>query len=224
MDFVFNLDTEVASTAGGSGGSFGTMETGVYDVTIVTATLGKTKSKNNCIDLSLVTADGHEKTIYQAFILDEKWATGSVNHGYKDWMAFAVVMGLKGITTFNKPLVKEDGSPVMKNGQPVVLNAVKELDGKKCKLAIVKELDFYKGEVTEDNIVFASFTEAGLNANEKINSLDPEALGKLDGRLSDKKTKRLKAHIANGGSAEVSGDTNEDKQEPEVDDSDLGLD
>ena len=215
-DFVFNLDTEVASTAGNGGGSFGTMETGIYDVTINHAVLGKTKGGNNKLDLSITTADSHTTTLYQAFIMDEKWVSGSEHYGYRDWMAFAVVTGMTGCTVFKKPLLKDDGTPVLKNGAPVVLNAVKELEGKKLKLAIVKEFDVYNGEVTEGNEIFASFTEAGLNANEKTNSLESTAMGKLDGRLSDKKSKRYKAFIADGGNtAEV--------ETVEEDSADLGL-
>jgi hypothetical protein len=216
-DFVFNLDTEVASTAGNGGNTFGTLDSGVYDVEIVTATLGKTKSKNNKLDLAIKCADGHTTTIYQAFVLDEKWATGSENFGYKDWMAFAVVSGLKSVTPFKKPLLKDDGTPVLKDGVPVVLNAVKELEGKKLKLAIVKSLDVYNGEIKESNEVFASFTEAGLNANEKTNGLEPVALEKLASRIADKKSKAYKKFIADGGSSDDS-DTEE-----EIDDTDLGL-
>ena len=217
MDFVFNLDTEIASTASNGGNTFGTLDSGVYDVEIVTATLGKTDKGNNKLDLAIKCANGHTTTIYQAFVLDQKWASGSDNFGYKDWMAFAVVAGLTSVTTFQKPLLKDDGTPVLKNGTPVVLNAVKELEGKKLKLAIVKSLDAYKGEVTEKNEIFASFTQAGLNANEKTNSLPASALEKLTPRLADKKSKNYKAFIADGGTT--------DSSEPEVSASaeDLGL-
>ncbi|NOQ31132.1 MAG: hypothetical protein GQ570_08430 [Helicobacteraceae bacterium] len=217
-DFVFNLDTEVASTAGNGGGSFGTMETGIYDIVIDHAVLSKTKSGNNKLDLSFTTTDGHNTTIYQAFMMDEKWTTGSDNFGYKDWQAFAVVAGLSSFTTFQKQLLKDDGTPVLKNGTPIVLTAVKELEAKKLKLAIVKSLDAYQGEVTEKNEIFASFTEAGLNANEKTNSLESTALGKLDGRLSDKKSKKYKAFIADGGSTEEVAEAEE-----ATTDEDLGL-
>lgn len=215
MDFVFNLDTEIASTAN-SGNTFGTLDSGVYDVEIVTATLGKTDKGNNKLDLAIKCANGHTTTIYQAFVLDQKWASGSDNFGYKDWMAFAVVAGLTSVTTFQKPLLKND-TPVLKNGTPVVLNAVKELEGKKLKLAIVKSLDAYNNEVTEKNEVFASFTPAGLNANEKTNSLPASALEKLTPRLADKKSKAYKAFMADGGAI--------DSSEPEVSASaeDLGL-
>ena len=216
MDFVFNLDTEIASTASNGGNTFGTLDSGVYDVEIVTATLGKTDKGNNKLDLAIKCANGHTTTIYQAFVLDQKWASGSDNFGYKDWMAFAVVAGLTSVTTFQKPLLKND-TPVLKNGTPVVLNAVKELEGKKLKLAIVKSLDAYNNEVTEKNEVFASFTPAGLNANEKTNSLPASALEKLTPRLADKKSKAYKAFMADGGAT--------DSSEPEVSASaeDLGL-
>lgn len=217
MDFVFNLDTEIASTASNGGNTFGTLDSGVYDVEIVTATLGKTDKGNNKLDLAIKCANGHTTTIYQAFVLDQKWVSGADNFGYKDWMAFAVVAGLTSVTTFQKPLLKDDGTPVLKNGVPVVLNAVKELEGKKLKLAIVKSLDAYKNEVTERNEIFASFTPAGLNANEKTNSLPASALEKLAPRLADKKSKAYKAFMADGGIT--------DSSEPEVSASaeDLGL-
>lgn len=225
--FVFQLDTEVASEAGRSGGSFGTVETGIYKAKIVTATLGETKSGNNKIDLSL-DLDGHDLTIYQAFVLDEKWASGSDNFGYKDWQAFAVVSGMTGCTTFPKPLMKDDNTPVMKDGQPVILNAIKELDGVELKLAIVKVYDVYGGKVTEKNEVFASFTLDGLNANEKTNGLAPTTMAKLEGRLADKKTNKYKAHIENGGLPNASdyegGTKSEPVAEAPVSTADLGLD
>ena len=217
MDFVFNLDTKIASTASNGGNTFGTLDSGVYDVEIITATLGKTDKGNNKLDLAIKCANGHTTTIYQAFVLVQKWASGADNFGYKDWMAFAVVAGLTSVTTFQKPLLKDDDTPVLKNVVPVVLNAVKELEGKKLKLAIVKSLDVYNNEVTEKNEVFASFTPAGLNANEKTNSLPASALEKLTPRLADKKSKNYKAFIADGGIT--------DSSEPEVSASaeDLGL-
>ena len=217
MDFVFNLDTEIASTASNGGSPFGTLDSGVYDVEIVTATLGKTDKGNNKLDLAIKCANGHTTTIYQAFVLDQKWASGSDNFGYKDWMAFAVVAGLNSVTTFQKPLLKDDGTPVLKNGSPVILNAVKELEGKKLKLAIVKSLDAYNNEVTEKNEIFASFTPAGLNANEKTNSLPASALEKLTHRLADKKSKNYKAFMADGGPVDST------ESEASVSTEDLGL-
>ena len=218
-DFVFVLDEEVAVTAGGGGSTFGTLDTGVYDFTVVTATAGKTRSGNNKLDLALVTADGHELQIWQAFVMDQKWKTGSENFGYADWQAFASVTGMKSFTTFQKPLLKEDGSPVQKNGADIILNAVKELEGVKVKLAIQKEFDVYNNEVSEDNVIFASFTPAGANASEKINGdTTCTALGKLDGRLNDKKTKRFKAFEANGGTTTAVGtSTEEEPEEEEID-------
>lgn len=199
-DFVFKLDTDVASTAGNGGAPFGVLDSGIYDVEVVHATLGKTDKGNNKLDLAIKCANGHTTTIYQAFVLDQKWISGAENFGYKDWMAFAVVAGLQSVTTFQKPLMKEDGvTPVLKNGSPVVLNAVKELEGKKLKLAIVKSLDVFNNEVTEKNEVFASFTVDGLNANEKTNSLPSSALEKLSSRIADKKSKKYKTFLADGG-------------------------
>lgn len=206
-DFVFELDTDSAKTAGHGGNSFGVLDTGIYDVTITTATLGKTKSGNNKVDLSIVTDENHETTIYQAFVLDKKWASGKDNFGYKDWQAFAVVSGMKSLTPYKKPLLKEDGSPVLKNEAQVILNAIKELDGVKIKLAIRKELDIYNGGLSEKNTVFASYTSAGASASEKLNNDDSATeLNKLDGRLNDRKTNRYKAWEADGG-AELSNNT-----------------
>jgi len=202
-DFVFVLDeAEALKASTGAGGKFGTLETDMYDVTITTATLGKTKGGNNVLDLSIVTEDGHETTIYQAFALDPKWTSGAENFGYKTWQAFIVATGIKGMTTFQKPLLKEDGSAVIKNGSPIVLNAVKELEGAKVTLAIVKALDYHKGEVTEDNEVFASFRTSDKASSKEI--LTGTGIGgtyeKMKGILSDKHEKAYKAYKADGGS------------------------
>ena len=221
-EFVFELDEEVAGTAGNGGGAFGPLETGFYDCEIVTASLGKTENGNNTLDVSIKTDTGHELTIYQAFVMDKVWASGKENFGYKDWQAFAVVTGIKGVTSFDKPLLKDDGAPVLKNGKPVILKAVKELEGVKVKLALVKVLDFYKNEVTTDNAIFASYTPAGANAKEKLAGDDSRtALEKLTPRLADKQEKRYKAYIANGGSTE--GTLPEEENTPEASAKDLGL-
>ena len=217
-DFVFVIDEEASASASTGGGSkFGTMETGVYDVTIGTASISKTKNGNNVMDLSIKTDDGHETTIYQAFMMDAKWSSGADNYGYATWQAFITTTQMKGMSVFQKPLVKEDGTAISKNGQPIVLSAIKELEGKKVKLAIVKVFDMNKGEPTEGNEVFASFTTDGASSKEVLSgSASGVVLEKLSTRLSDKKTKTYKAWEADAGD-ELPADL------PEAGTEDLGL-
>jgi len=216
-DFVFEIDEEASASASTGGGSkFGTLETGMYDVTITTASLGKTKGGNNKIDLSIVTADGHETTIYQAFVPDKKWSTGSENFGYKTWQAFITASGMTGLTTFQKPLLKEDGSPVMKNGAPIVLNAIKELEGKQVTLAIVKKLDFHNGEEKAENEIFASFSFPAHASSKEILGKTEAGLtyNKMKDVLADRMTKEYKAYKADAPEAGTA---------PEAEDEDLGL-
>ena len=206
-DFIFEIDEEASASAStGAGGKFGTLDTGIYDAVITSASLGKTKAGNNVMDLSIKCDDGHELTIYQAFVMDKKWASGADNFGYNTWQAFITTTQMKGMTKFQKPLLKEDGTPVMKNGQPVVLNAIKELEGAKIKLALVKVLDYHKNEVQETNEVFATFNADGASSKEILSgSQAGQVLEKLAPRLADKHEKAYKAFIANGGETEDNG-------------------
>lgn len=192
MDLIFNLE-EVELAKESQVSSFGVLPTGMYkNATIVRAVANKTKGGNNIIDLTLKTEDGKETTIYQAFELDQKWASGKLNEfGYPRWLRFAKACGMKSASTFKDALVKEDGTPIFKKGtqEQIVLTCYKELHGKKVDLGIQKVLDVYNGTVKESNEVYDSFA-CGSATSDKL----AEKLTKT------KETKEYKAFIANGGS------------------------
>lgn len=191
MDFVFNLE-EVNNAKEAVAGGFGILESGVYkNCTIVRGVHSKTKSGNNVLDLAIKTETGHETTIYQAFMMDAKWANGSENkYGYEAFLRFAKACGMKSADTFKEPLLDRDGKQITRKGtnDAVVFDSFKDLKDKKCDLGIVKVLDVYNGEVKTTNEVYDTF------------SCGSESSDKLATRIADKKTKAYKEFKANDSS------------------------
>lgn len=186
IEFVF--DEEVAEEAEQGGGSFGTLDTGVYKVTINHASLGKTTGGNNTLSLGITTDSGQETTIWSAFgTIDKTWASGSENFGYKDFQSFMAACGAKSITPVPYDLKKEDGTLIKK------LSVVKELHGVICTLAIQKEFDFYNGEEGESNVIHSSYNSKGQTYLEAKSNLKAEKIDKVGSRLKDRTTKRYKA-------------------------------
>jgi len=185
IDFVF--DDELAVEAEATGGSFGVLPTGIYDVTINFGALDKTSKGNNTLSLDITTDSGHQTTLWNCFgTLDKVWASGSENYGYKDFQAFMAACGAKSITPTPYALKKEDGT-LIKN-----LSVVKELHGVKCKLAIQKVLDVYNGEVKEKNEIHSSYNAKGQTYLEAKSGTPAEKINKVAERLKDKETKAYK--------------------------------
>ena len=196
----FNFDEDLVEEAEATGGSFGTLDTGIYPVTINFASLDKTAKGNNTLALDITTDDGHQTTIWAAFgTIDKTWSSGTENYGYKDFQAFMVACGAKTITPTPYTLKKDDGTVIKE------LSVVKELHGKKCVLAIQKELDVYNGQEKERNLIHSSYDEKGRTYLEAKGNLPAEKKDKVAARLQDKLSKAYKAQ----GSAPVVDDTEE---------------
>jgi len=193
MELVFNL-TEVQEAQEAVAGGFGILESGMYkNCTIVRGVHSKTKGGNNALDITVKTETGHETTIYQAFVMDAKWANGSDNkYGYAAFLRFAKACGMNSAETFQEALLDRDGKQVLRKDQtPVIFTSFKALQNKKCDLGIVKALDVYKGEVKETNEVYDTFA-CGSESSDKLGS-----------RLKDKATTAYKEFMANGGESEA---------------------
>lgn len=206
MEIVFNLEeVEVVEEAQDS--TFGLIDTGVYKgSTLVRGVLGKTKKGNNKIDLTIKTADGHELTIYQAYVIDTEWASGAYNkYGYEAWLRFAKVVGIKSMATYQEALVDDEGKAICKKNTttPIVFNSVKDIQGKVCDVAIQKVFGYYNNAVTEDNEVYDVYA-VGSERSDKVHS-----------RLKDKEDKDFKAFKAGGGEVEAPEGTTTDTTEPE---------
>ena len=192
----FNFDEELAETAETTGGSFGTLDTGIYGVTVNFASLDVTSKGNNTLALDITTDDGHTTTIWSAFgTIDKTWSSGSENFSYKDFQSFMAVAGAKSITPTPYALKKDDGT-LIKN-----LSVIKELHGIKLKLAIQKELDMYNGEVKERNLIHSSYNAKGQTYLEAKSKADAEKIDKVAARLKDKVSKQYKASMAEAESA-----------------------
>ena len=193
MELVFNL-TEVQEAQEAVAGGFGLLETGMYkNCTIIRGVHSQTKAKNNMLDLSIRTETGHECTIYQAFCMDAKWASGRDNkYGYEAFLRFAKASGMNSAETFQDALLDRDGKPVLnkKTNAPVVFTSFKALANKKVDLGIQKVLDIYEGKIQETNEVYDTF------------ACGSESSDKLATRLKDKQTPAYKEFMADGGSVE----------------------
>ena len=195
--FTFEFEEDmVVEAETPKGGSFGTLESGIYNVTINHAALDKTSKGNNTISLGITTDTGHETTIYNAFgAIDKLWASGSENYAYKDFQSFMANAGAKSITPVPYALKKDDGT-LIKN-----LSVVKELQGKQMTLAIQKELDVYNGEVKERNLIHSSYNAKGQTYLEAKSNAPAEKINKVAERLKDKESKRYKQAQVNGSDA-----------------------
>lgn len=190
MELVFNFQ-EVQEVQEAVAGGFGLLETGVYkDCTVIRGVHSKTKAGNNMIDLTIKTNTGHEQTIYGAFCMDAKWASGADNkYGYASFLRFAKACGMKSADTFQEPLLDREGKQVMKKGTttPVVFTSFKDLKDKKVDFGIQKVLDIYDGKVQESNEIYDTF------------ACGSESSDKLATRIKDKHTKAYKEFMADGG-------------------------
>jgi len=186
----FNFDEELVEEAEATGGSFGTMNTGIYKVTVNHAALDKTSKGNNTIALDVTTEDGHRTTIWSAFgTIDKTWASGSENFGYKDFQAFMSACGAKTITPTPFTLKKDDGTVIKE------LSVVKELHGAKCTLAIQKELDIYNGQEKERNLIHSSYNAKGQTYLEAKSGSPAEKVDKVAARLKIKYLKHTKHKV-----------------------------
>ena len=194
MAYEFKLDEAAASEVVG-GGAFGTLDTGIYGVTINHASLDKDNFKNDVVNISITTDSGHETTIWGLGI-GEKNENGSENFDYKKWQSLAKLGGMKTGETAPFKITKEDGALI----KEVVV--FKELMGKKLKMAIQKVFwaskDFSKDG--ENNEIYAVYSEDGRNVAEMNANGSAENIEKVGARLKDKETKSYKAMIAKGGS------------------------
>jgi len=187
-ELAFNFDEDTLVEAEATGGSFGTLDTGIYDVTINFASLGKSKKGNNTLALDITTADGHQTTIWGAFgTIDRTWSSGAENFRYGTFQALMAAVGAKSITPTPYQLKKDDGTLIKD------LSVIKELHGKTCKLAIQKVLDVYNGEVTEKNEIHSCYNNKGQTYLEVKSNTESEKLAKVASRLQDKLTKEYKA-------------------------------
>lgn len=179
MAYEFKINTEAATQEVG-GSAFGTLDTGIYDVTLDTVSLDTTAKGNNTVNIGLTTSSGHQTTLW-GMCIDEKWKSGAENFDLHKWSKIQTVGQMKTGEQAPFKILKDDGS-VLK--EVVVF---KELSGLKLKLAIQKKLDAYNGEAKESNIIFEVFDAEG-----KTTSGDSEKLGKIESRLKDIETKEYK--------------------------------
>ncbi len=201
MEFKFDLDTDIALTAEGSGGAYGILPTGIYSVTIMHASVGKSfDGQNNEVNIAIKTDDGHETTIWGLGI-DATKANGQENYDYKKWQSLAAVTGMK--TGEQAPYKLE-----LSNGAVKDLVVFKELQGVQIKAAIqINRYMSNAGEVKEKNIFHSFYNKDGKSLSEIVGNKDATQIDKVAARLSDKIAKNMKG--ATTAPAETSTPTEE---------------
>ena len=187
MDFVFNIDEDVAATNGAGGGK---VETGVSPVTIENVFLNKTANGNNVVDIQFVTDAGGKGLIF-GICIDAKWASGAENFDYNTWQEFAVLCGMKTGDTYQ--------AKRKMNGKEVPAVAFKEVVGKKLNLGIYEEFDVHQGKETNKLKLSQTFTPSGKTLTEAKESLEPVKMAEVTAKLKPFYTKRHKEASANGG-------------------------
>ena len=190
MGFTFNEEEALASVGTSAGKKV--LDTGVYDVTIITASKSVASTGTIGMDWSIqVEGQKYPNMVYGMWY--EK-ANGDKIFNKDIIMGLVGIVGASGLTEFQKTIK-------LPNGDKTV-TAFKELEGVKCKVAIQKELKIYQGEVQEKNSIKAFFDTDGKTYAEKASNQDPKQVEFLKKNLKDKESSEYKAYIADGGEEE----------------------
>lgn len=184
--FKFEESAALAANTGNSGSKV--LDSGCYPMTIdtVSETIASTGTKG--FDFSfLVDGSKWSNKVYGV------WHTKSNGDDIK--MNSSVIQNLMGLT--EKKITMYDKTIEVKDGTKVV-KAVKEFDGFKGYVAIVKVLDFYNGEVREKNEIRAFMNEDKKTYAETVKNSDAKQFAYYTANLKDTKTEAYKKAEANG--------------------------
>jgi hypothetical protein len=186
IEFNESAATETQGNAGSK-----VLDTGVYDVTILTASKTVAKTGTVGIDWSL-QVDGHKypNMVYGFWV---QKADGTPIFNMNTVQSLMGIVGAKGLTEYDKEIDVKDGKKTVK--------AFKELDNVKCKVVIQKVYDYYNGEVTEKNEIKAFLTTDGKTFAESKSNSEAKQLAYYQTKLKDSYTKEYKK-------AEVDGELN----------------
>jgi len=202
MSFEFNFNEKMAEDTVATAGSK-VLDTGVYEVEIITAE-------------KIIASTGTIGINWQIKVEGAKYP----NMVYNMWVAKAngdtlfsmnVVQGLMGIVGAKK-LTEYKKTVEIKDGTKTV-DAFKEFDNVKCKVAIQKEYDFYNGEVREKNNIKAFFTTDGKTFSEMKANKPAKQIEYYETKLKDNYTDAYKKAQADGELNE--GTSGEDSKEEE---------
>jgi len=188
--YEFNEAEAVADGAPGKK----VLDTGIYDVTIVTASETVAGTGTTGIDWSLqVDGQKYPNMVYGMWTVNSSGKPIAFN--MNKVQSLMGLVGAKKLTTFNKSIDVQGGTKTV--------TAYKEFDGKKIKVAIQKILDVYNGEVREKNEIVAFFGVDGKTYAESAKGAEGKQLKYYAANLKDKPTDEYKKFMADGGAEDT---------------------
>ena len=194
MSNFYDFDETAATTEGGSGGSK-ILETGVYDVTLVTVSETVASTGTTGMDWNImVPGSKYGNMVYGMWTV--KSDGNPIAFNMQKVQALMGLVGAKKLTTFQKSIEVQGGTKMV--------TAYKEFDGVKVQVAVQKILDVYNGEVREKNEIAAFFGTDGKTYAEHAKGSPAKQKEYYTTKFQDKQTEAYKKFMADGG-----GDTPE---------------
>jgi len=188
--FKVKFDETAAKTEGGMGG--GNLPSGVYDAVIDTASITKAGTGTTGIDWNL-NIDGNRLMVYGMWL---QKSNGDKLFSYNILQGLMGLLGIDELTTYEKTID-------VKNGQKVV-DAIKELDGKRVKVALQRVLDWWDGkESIKYEIKAFMDPETGQTYTEKVAGRPAKQIEYYK-KLKDKETPEYKAAKMDSDDEDVS--------------------
>jgi len=178
--FVFNESKAVSNDAPKGGKKV--LDSGTYTITLNTVSQVVAKTGTEGLDFSF-TVDGSEYPNMVYGVWTHK-ADGTELFSANMIQALMGLLGVKELTPYQKTIEIKDGTKTV--------TALKELDGKRVKIAIQKVLDFYNGDTTEKNEIKAFFdADTGKTYSELKSNSEAKQI-KYYEKLKDKETDAYK--------------------------------
>ena len=188
MNSFFSFDSESAQSSDG----FTPISTGIYDATINTVSTKVASTGTMGLDWSFDLSDGRKAIVYGTWI---RKADGTTLIDGNKLNALMGILGVKDLTTYQKTITVRDGSKVV--------DALKELDGKKIKVALQIEHDTYNGEDRENLKIHTFFSPEGFTFSEMLSKqTETKKMDYLAEHLKDSESKQFKMAKAGGAVAQ----------------------
>ena len=182
----FSFDETAALAAGGTESGKKVLDTGVYDITINTASKTIASTGTEGIDWNISVEGAKYPNMVYGFWIQK--ANGDKIFNMDIVQGLIGIIGAKGLTEVSKEIDVKDGKKTV--------TAYKELDGVVCQVAVQKVLDVYNGEVREKNEIKAFFNTKGQTYAEQMKSAEPKQSIYYSTKLTDKETPAYKKHKA----------------------------
>ena len=179
----FEFDEAKAMEEGSATGGKKVLDSGVYDITINTASKTVASTGTTGIDWNFTVDNAKYPNMVYGMWTNRADGTAIFNLDIVN--SLMGIAKLKKLTEYQKEIDVKDGKKTV--------TAYKELNGVKCKVALQKILDVYNDEVTEKNEIKAFFNTDGQTFAESKRSAEPKQLLYYQDKMKDKETTKYKA-------------------------------